>query len=283
MKHIAIVLSLFIMTMAACALNIPTGTYIYSGSVMNYKHEVLTGVDGLTVQAVNADGVVLASCRVIDPVDSQGVNYVLEVPVSTTASAKSAAIGDSLTCVLISAAGTTNISPTSLPPVLAANAITNLNIVSASVTAYKYGDGTVFVADDYVAGLQPLMKYKVKTSTYSADADWDGDGVLNYDEYVAGTNPFDPTDYLRITAFAAAPEKHVLSFEYAGGHLYTLKATSSLTNDWNRASFRMAGAGDKEISSFAAEGDEETGIGTAVIYLAPAADSPSAFYRIGVE
>lgn len=267
----------------AQAVNIPIGTYIYTGSVLNYKHEVQTSADGLTIQAVDSSGVVLASCKVIDPIDSQGINYVLEVPVSTMPSAKSATVGDLLTCVIVSAAGTTNVSPTSLPPVAAANAITNLNVVSASVTAYKYGSDVVFVADDYVSGLMPLMKYKAKTSTYDAAADWDGDGASNYEEYVAGTNPFDPSDFLRITAISVAGNKHVLEFEYAGGHLYTLKSTASLTNSWNSASFSVDSPEKSAQDTFAADGNEDDDIGTAVIFTAPALDSPSAFYKIGVE
>ena len=39
-------------------------------------------------------------------------------------------------------------------------------------------------------------------SEYSAADDWDGDSMTNYEEYVAGTNPFDPSDYLRVTSFS---------------------------------------------------------------------------------
>ena len=85
-------------------LNFPLGTYVYRGSVMNYRHEVYSSGNGLTVEAVATNGTVLASCRVTDPVSS-GVNYVLEVPVSSQASAKSAAIGDELTCVVRSDGG----------------------------------------------------------------------------------------------------------------------------------------------------------------------------------
>lgn len=283
MKLTATVLALSATAALAGPVNIPTGTCIYSGSILNYKHEVMCAADELSVQAVDSSGNVLASCRVVDPAGPDGVNYILEVPVSTVSSAKSAAIGDSLTCVLLSASGVTNVSPMPLPVVFAANAITNVNIVSAGVTQYSYGDGSVPVADDYVAGLLPLMKYQAGTTEYNAAADWDGDGVSNYDEYVAGTNPFDASDFLRITGVDIRSGKHVITFEYAGGHLYTLKSSLSLTNSWGRTSFSVSGADGKQVAAFSAEGDEETGIGTATIYLAPAADSASVFYRIGVE
>ena len=90
--------------------NFPLGTYIYTGSVINYKHEICTSADRLTIQAVTMNGVVLASSKVVDPAASSGVNFCLEVPVSTIASAKSAAIGDALNCVVISEGGVTNVS-----------------------------------------------------------------------------------------------------------------------------------------------------------------------------
>ena len=57
------------------------------------------------------------------------------------------------------------------------------------------------------------------TTNVNADADPDGDGVPNMQEYLAGTNPNDGSDRLAITAFAAAP----------GGTLTTLTWKSSLT------------------------------------------------------
>ena len=225
--------------LSASGANIPVGTYVYTGSVLDYRHEVVSADAGLTIQAVATNGTVLASSRVINPVGLSGVNFVLEVPVSTTASAKSAAVGDVLNCVIVSEGGVTNVSPRPMPPVAAANAITNLNVVSASATAFPYGDGTVLVSDDYLAGLAPWMQAYGK-SAYDAAADWDGDGVSNYDEYKAGTNPFDPSDRLRITEFRLREDAALLRFEYAGGHIYAVDSSVSLTNkSWSAESFSV--------------------------------------------
>ena len=161
-------------------LNFPLGTYVYRGSVMNYRHEVYSSGNGLTVEAVATNGTVLASCRVTDPVAPSGVNYVLEVPVSSQASAKSAAIGDELTCVVRSDGGQTSVSTQAMPPVAAANAITNMNLVGSSSTAFPYGPegGMVLVSDDYLAGLAPWMQAYGKDA-YDPAADWDGDGASN--------------------------------------------------------------------------------------------------------
>ena len=273
--------------LTAAAENFPLGTYVYRGSVMNYKHEVCSSADRLTVQAVAANGNVLASCRVTDPVATSGVNFVLEVPVTTEASSKSAAIGDELTCVVRSAAGQTGVSTLAMPAVAAANAITNLNVVGASATSFtKEGEGgeTVLVSDDYLAGLAPWMRRYGK-SEYDPFEDWDGDGASNYDEYKAGTNPFDPSDRLRITAFAPGRDvATLLSFEYAGGHLYALDSTPSLTNlTWMAEPFGTAPGEAARQKSVSMPGNEYEDVGVMTLYLAPAADTPSMFYTIRAE
>lgn len=272
-------------TAAVGASNFPLGTYVYTGSVMNYRHEVSTSADGFTVQAVASNGTVLASCRVTDPTVSSGRNFVLEVPVSSEASAKSAAVGDELNVVLLSQGGVTNVSPRPLPPVAAANAITNLNIVSASAQSFPDGKGgTVLVADDYLDFLATYME-KAGYAAYDAAADWDGDGATNYEEYNAGTNPFDPSDRLRITAFSADRENPtLLTFEYAGGHLYALDSSPTLTNmTWAVAPFRVDSTAASQQRSVSVPGNEYEDIGVMTLYLAPAADAPSMFYAIRAE
>ena len=273
------------MALSASGVNFPVGTYVYAGSVLDSRHEVVTADAGLTIQAVATNGTVLASARVTDPVPTSGINFVLEVPVSTEASAKSAAIGDALNCVVISEGGMTNVSAKPMPPVAAANAITNLTVVSASATAFPYGDDgkSVLVSDDYLAGLAPWMQFYGK-SAYEPAADWDGDGVTNYNEYKAGTNPFDASDRLRITDFKVGADSHLLTFEYAGGHLYAVDSSSSLTNKmWKVVPFRADPAAKSTQKDVWYPGNEYEDIGTTTLYLAPAADSPAMFYTIRAE
>lgn len=282
MKSLSVV---FFAGLAATALgvNFPLGTYVYTGSVLDFRHEALTSDAGATIQAVASNGTVLASSRIVDPVESTGVNFVLEVPVSSEASGKSAAIGDSLSLVLVTSGGATNVSTRALPPVSAANAITNLTVVSASATSFPCGDGTVLVADDYLAGIAPFMQAEGK-SAYDPAADWDGDGASNYEEYKAGTNPFDPSDRLRITEFRLRDDSTLLRFEYAGGHVYAIDTSASLTNKaWAAASFAVGAPGAAEQQTFWVKGNEYEDIGETAVYLAPASSSPSMFYALRAE
>ena len=52
--------------LAAVGANFPLGTYVYTGSVMNYRHEVLTSADGVSVQAVATNGTGLAMMQYRD-------------------------------------------------------------------------------------------------------------------------------------------------------------------------------------------------------------------------
>ena len=272
---------------AALAANFPLGTYVYTGSVLNYRHEAIDSTEGVTIQAVARNGAVLASSRVTDPVAGSGANFVLEVPVSSEASAKSAAVGDELSLVLISSGGATNVSTRAIPPVAAANAITNLTVVSASAKEFPYSSGgesgTVLVAEDYLAGIAPFMAAEGRTE-YDPAADWDGDGISNYGEYKAGTNPFDPSDRLRITAFSPDKDAMVLSFEYAGGHIYAVDSSVSLTNrNWTATPFSHGAKDAAKQNTFWMSGNEYENMGETTIYLAPASSSPSMFYTIRAE
>ena len=270
-------------SLAAGGANFPVGTYVYTGSVMNYKHEVMSSADRMTIQAVATNGTILASCRVTDPVVSSGRNFVLEVPVSSKSSDRSAAVGDELNCVLIAADGMTNVSPRPLPVVAKANAITSLSVVSAPATQFVCGDRTVLVADDYLAGIAPYMQAAGKTA-YDPAADWDGDGASNYGEYLAGTNPFDPSDRLRITALSVPEGATLLSFEYAGGHLYALDSKRSLTDEaWAATAFRVESPDAPEQKSVSVPGNEYEDVGEMTLHLAPASASPSMFYTIRAE
>ena len=64
---------------AALGVNFPLGTYVYTGSALDYRHEALTSDAGALIQAVASNGTVLASSRIVDPVESTGVNFVLDI------------------------------------------------------------------------------------------------------------------------------------------------------------------------------------------------------------
>jgi hypothetical protein len=115
---------------------------------------------------------------------------------------------------------------------------------------------------------------------YDPFADYDHDGASNYAEYRAGTNPFDPTDKLAITSYAAPQNApHALSFEYVGGHLYGVATTRSLTNpEWTTQPVKNSEA-DAEQAQVMPSADEED-VGMTTIYVVPAEGATSQFFKL---
>jgi hypothetical protein len=67
-------------------------------------------------------------------------------------------------------------------------------------------------------------------TTMNATSDQDGDGVSDLNEYLAGTNPMDPTDYLRITNFVSNNDNSFYSLTWTSTSLrhYKLQERADL-------------------------------------------------------
>ena len=212
----------------------PLGTQLITGSVKNYLNELYTSENDVIVQAANTNGNILAECTVKGAsAGSSGENYLLEVPVTSTATAMSIAPGDPLNLFVIDgselkvAAGSVSNSLANVEMKV------NLRVVNtesfASTSSYTNSLGQVEVAKEY------LDVWRAYTDvTYNPDGDEDGDGASNYFEYLSGTNPFDESDYLAIKNFQLSANKTAaLTFEYVGGHVYSVLTAESLSAaDW---------------------------------------------------
>lgn len=77
---------------AVQAVSFPIGTYVYAGTLNRYDNRAMTAEDEMTIEAVSTNGNILAVATVTDP-DGEGVNFRLEVPVATSATATTAAGG----------------------------------------------------------------------------------------------------------------------------------------------------------------------------------------------
>ncbi len=84
-------------------------------------------------------------------------------------------------------------------------------------------------------GLPDAWEFAHGTQTLIADddADPDGDGQSNLEEYLAGTNPLDSSSLLRIDDVAwSGPEAMTLSFRIALGRSYRVERADSPTGPW---------------------------------------------------
>ena len=264
----------------AVAANFPIGTHLYKGTLKDWQNKVLTSTASVTVQAVATNGTVLASTKVKDPT-TDGYNFVLQIPLSTTATDSTAAVGDKLNCVLIQESGLSlAVSPLVVGEANDASTV-SLTYVNMKTYAATNGTGqTVQVPVEYVEAITPWLEAYEIAGDYDPFADYDGDGVSNYDEYRAGTSPFDASDKLAITDYAAPEDApHAISFEYVGGHVYGVATTLSLSNpQWMTQGVKT--------SETAAESDQvmpsadEDDVGVATIYVVPAEGATSQFFKM---
>ncbi|MFA7173759.1 MAG: hypothetical protein WC340_10150 [Kiritimatiellia bacterium] len=108
--------------------------------------------------------------------------------------------------------------------------------------------------------------------------DFDGDGMSNYNEYLAGTLPFLATDIFKITRSQpdAATGRIALSFSTIAGRKYHILVSGSLAGgNWNQAAAATTAVSPFEYQVFDGTGREIT------VYVD--GSIPAAFFRIGAN
>ena len=262
------------------AVNFPVGTHLIKGTLKDWQNKVLTSSAAVTIQAVATNGTVIASTKVADPT-ADGYNFLLQIPLSSTATDSTAAVGDTLNCVLVQDSG---LSLAASPLVVGeANAVSTVSLAYVNMKNYTSTDGTGTTASvpaEYVETIAAWMEAYEIEGDYDPFADYDNDGASNYAEYRAGTNPFDASDKLAITAYSAPQNApHAISFEYAGGHVYGVATTLSLTNpQWATQKVKKTET-DAEREQVMPSADEDD-VGVATIYVVPAEGAKSQFFKV---
>ena len=282
----ALVLLLSLATLnAAMAVNFTVGTHIIKGSVMGYdengRNILLSSESGVKIRAVDENGNVIAESKVKDA-SIDGVNFILQVPLSKTATDLTCAVGDQLNCVMVEASGIL----ISTEPVTVGGALETQTVTLKMIDVQRYVspvDGrTNEVAQAYVDAIEAWMEYDEELcgKPYDPFADYDNDGRSNYAEYLAGTNPFDPSDCLAIKAFTVTPGLATISFEYVGGHVYGVTTTTDLTNpEWMSQKVRTSASGE-EFSQIAPSDDPEDVGDNITIFMTPGMNGPRGFYKL---
>ena len=277
---LAVVFAVLNAASVVAAVNFPVGTHLIKGTLKDWQNKVLTSSAAVTIQAVSTNGTVIASTKVADP-SADGYNFLLQIPLSSTATGSTAAVGDTLNCVLVQESG---LSLAANPLVVGeANAVSTVSLAYVNMKDYTSTDGTGTTASvpvEYVDTIAAWMEAYEIEGDYDPFADYDKDGASNYAEYRAGTNPFDATDKLAITAYSAPQNApHAISFEYAGGHVYGVATTLSLTNpQWATQKVKKTET-DAEREQVMPSADEDD-VGVATIYVVPAEGAKSQFFKV---
>ena len=262
------------------AVNFPLGTHLVKGTLKDWQNKVLTSSAAVTIQAVATNGTVIASTKVANPTED-GYNFLLQIPLSSTATDSTAAVDDELNCVLAQDSGLSlAVSPIKVGE---ANAVSTVALAYVNMKDYTSTNGTGTTASvpaEYVDTIAPWMEAYEIEGDYDPFADYDNDGASNYDEYRAGTNPFDPSDKLAITAYSASQNApHAITFEYAGGRVYGVSTTLSLTNpQWATQPVKKSETDvEHEQVMFSADEDDEDVV---TIYVVPAEGAKSQFFKL---
>ncbi|MBQ9431726.1 MAG: hypothetical protein IJU44_09265 [Kiritimatiellae bacterium] len=254
---------------------VPYGTYLVKGSFRGDYNTVLSDFGTVTLRAQRADGTVIAESAV-GSANAEGVNFLLSIPVGSASTAKTCVVGETLDCMFYAQDWSLTVTNS-----LTVGAPIHIGILTINCTETKSytnpKDGTVVeIPAEYIA---EVKAYLGDGKTYDPWADYDGDGVSNYAEFLAGTHPFDASDYLRITSFAKKDDKFALKFEHVGGHVYAVSSANTLIRPaWIDKRVRRSADG-AELDRVLADGPEgEPGV--TEIFITPLAGATNEFFKV---
>ena len=259
--------------------------YTFIGRVMDAKHNAFGADRSATIEASNADGDQLAKTETFFREDSRR-NYALRIPMAT-----GEVDGYAITNAAIDITVTDDLGKVWHGVVVdaAAGVPGGVREVDIVLGADANGDG---IDDSLYAQLEAQWedsKYWRYGETFDPHKDYDGDGVSTIAEALAGTNPYDPQDVLRISAFtpagrsrsrATAPSPMSLTFNAIGGRSYTVEEATSLTaKDWAPREFFTQ---DSDTAVNVLSFPSGSGRTTSTVYLLPTS-ATNAFFRVRAE
>ena len=250
--------------------------FTFAGRIVDYAHVAYDADASVEVRIKNAAGTLLAKTTTATS-GATVYNYVIDVPVSSTALAGHATVGEAVSFEFVDPSGVVyaGLAATTNATVGLPGALKRLDVVLASDAN---NDG---VADEYEESIAYLMWIN-GIENYDATADYDGDGQSNYAEYVAGTNPFDATDRFSIRQMAmdeGVDDFVALRVPVNRGRSYTVATTPELNPaEWRSASFTL----DPDVAPSATHlntGAYETGYRTIFVPK----EGAHRFYKVNVE
>ena len=286
---------------ASCAFAIDPlalAPFTFAGRIVDYAHIAYDAETSVEVRVESTNGVLLAKTSTATAGHTT-YNYIVDVPVANQPMPGYVLPGTPVVIRFVDPdgkffTGLPTVTPKGILPVVPAGepaspvpgddilAVGNpgeYRTVDIVLATDSDGDG---VADEYVDMLAYLM-WKNGIEEYNPSADYDGDGVSNYAEYVAGTNPFDATDRFSIREMAVAEgydDYVAFKFLVNQGRAYKVETTEALDPahvDWQDTDFKLDP--EKDGQTILSTGPLETGYRT--IFLLK--EGVSRFWRLKSE
>ena len=267
--------SLLLFTSSA-APALPYGTYVVRGALKDDYNTVLRDGVAAKMRLQRADGAVIAESRVSSAND-EGVSFLLEVPVASASTESTCAVGETLDCALVTKEEGTIVVPSAVrvgSPLKPGSLSVNCTKVR-SYTNPKDGMA-VEIPEAYIAEAESFLP---EGEAYDPWKDYDGDGVSNYSEFLAGTIPFDESDVLRVRKFGPKDGKLALTFEHVGGHVYAVSSANTLAKpEWARKRVRKSASGAELDQVLAEDAAGEPGL--TEIFITPLGDASGEFFKL---
>ena len=138
--------------------------------------------------------------------------------------------------------------------------------------AYEYGSAPTPPAPETATNGVPVTWLQAYGFSSNWDAaamsDLDGDGLLAWQEWLAGTDPNSKTSVLQVVNFAGTNGQWAVAFDSVTGNLYSIIQCGNL----------MTNAG-----GWVSSGVDVTGTGTRLTMPSPAYSPTSTFFRVKVQ
>ena len=270
--------------------------YTFLGRVMDSTHVAFDGDRAATIEVSDEQGNLLSRTATFTRADSRR-NYALAVPMATRV-----ANGYAVQNAALEIEVTDDVGKVWSGVVVDAAAGVPGGVREVDIVLGEDADGDG-IDDQLYKRLKAeweWSEYWKAGETFDPTKDYDGDGVSTIAEALAGTNPYDPEDVLRITAFSHKEGTRsrvsgadllstsggsqlaatALTFETLGGHAYTVEeATDLAAKDWKPCAFTLPGS-DAPVNVLSIPA---TGYGPRTVYLLPSSNAGRAFFRVRAE
>ena len=267
---------------AVAVVSVPKAPVITYGLIRDEYGSPLTAASAATARLVkdaDPEGRLYALSPV-EPGVYPGMNYKLSLEIDSKGPTRVEAVlkGTAMRVQVLIDGERQRLTPS---PVFATPAAGTAQRLDFSIADDEDGDGLPDAWEYWMMELNPKYGEDGQPTTlaeFDPNADYDGDGMSNIREFMAGTDPFISTDLLMVTNFVKGEGETLsaVSFTSIRGHRYQVLMADSLENP-NWTPVAMADAPDGRLVYGPKDGTGRT----MTVYIDPTLSS--AFFKVACD